>query len=118
LAAGPCGDLTFIVGAKGGPPTKESFGNAFSEAARKAGVNKSAHGVRKIAAIRAALNGATIPQLNAIFGWTGSAIALHYIQEADRIRLARDAAPLLSNEYRTSIPSPHQEVRAPERKLK
>jgi hypothetical protein len=29
------------------------------------------HGVRKIAAIRPAENGATERQLNAIFGWTG-----------------------------------------------
>src|SRR5262249_60380256 len=31
LDAGPCGDLTFIVGANGQPMTKESFGNAFRE---------------------------------------------------------------------------------------
>jgi len=67
LNAGPCGDLTFIVGARGRPLTKESFGNMFSEAARAAGVKKSAHGVRKIAATRAAANGATVAQLNAIF---------------------------------------------------
>ena len=29
LDAGPCGDLTFIVGANGRPLTKESFGNEF-----------------------------------------------------------------------------------------
>jgi integrase len=34
LDAGPCGDLAFIVSAKGRPFTKESFGNAFAEAAR------------------------------------------------------------------------------------
>jgi hypothetical protein len=27
--------------------TKESFGNAFSEAARKAGIKKSAHGIKQ-----------------------------------------------------------------------
>jgi len=31
LGAGPCGDLTFIVGAKRRPLTKESFGNEFRE---------------------------------------------------------------------------------------
>ena len=55
--------------------TKESFGNAFSDACRKAGENKSAHGLRKIGATRAANNGATVAQLNAIFGWTGSKMA-------------------------------------------
>ena len=42
LAAGPCGDLTFIVGERGQPLTKESFGNAFREACRAAGVPGSA----------------------------------------------------------------------------
>jgi len=30
LVAGPCGDLTFIVGERGRPFTKEGFGNAYS----------------------------------------------------------------------------------------
>jgi integrase len=108
LAAGPCGDLTFVVGAKGHPLTKESFGNAFSEAARAAGVRKSAHGVRKIAATRAANNGATVAQLNAIFGWTGTAMASLYTHEADRRRLATEAMHKLA----TPIPAPSDEVRA------
>lgn len=56
LEIGPTSDLAFVCGAKGNPFAKESFGNAFSEAARAAGVKKSAHGVRKIAATRAADN--------------------------------------------------------------
>lgn len=56
LQAGPCGDLAFICGESGGPLTKESFGNAFRDACNAAGVNKSAHGVRKIGATRAANN--------------------------------------------------------------
>jgi integrase len=91
LAAGPCGDLTFITGANGKPLTKESFGNAFREACDDAGVPGSAHGVRKIAATRAAENGATVSELNAIFGWMGTAMALHYTREADRVRLAKEA---------------------------
>jgi integrase len=34
LDASPCGDLAFIVGAKGQPLTKESFGNEFSRNAQ------------------------------------------------------------------------------------
>lgn len=97
LDAGPCGDLAFIVGAKGQPFRKESFGNAFAEAARMAGVRKSCHGLRKIAATRCAENGATIPQMNAIFGWTGSRMALRYIEAADRKRLAAEAMDKLNN---------------------
>jgi hypothetical protein len=69
---------------------KERFGNAFREACRAAGVPGSAHGLRKLAAIRLALADATIPQLNAIFGWTGSEMAMYYIDMADRAQLARD----------------------------
>jgi len=98
--------------------TKESFGNAFSDACRKAGVNKSAHGLRKIGATRAANNGATVAQLNAIFGWTGSKMASLYTQTADRRRLAQDAITKLVNETATSIPSPSHKVRAAERKDK
>ena len=76
LDAGPVGDLAFIVGKGGKPFTKELFGNAFKEACVKAGLlHHSAHGCRKIGATRAAENGATVAQLNAIFGWSGTAMA-------------------------------------------
>ena len=97
LAAGPCGDLTFIAGANGRPMTKESFGNAFRDACRAAGLrDRSAHGLRKAAATRAAVRGATLAQLNAIFGWTGAKMALHYIETADRTRLAGDSMHTLN----------------------
>jgi hypothetical protein len=40
LAAGPCGDLTFIAGENGRPLTKESFGNLFRGACGAAGVHR------------------------------------------------------------------------------
>jgi integrase len=91
LKAGPCGDLTFIVGESGRPLTKESFGNLFRDACREAGVPGSAHGVCKIAATRAANAGATVAQLEAIFGWQGGAMASLYTRAADRRRLAIEA---------------------------
>ncbi|MCK0197565.1 tyrosine-type recombinase/integrase [Ancylobacter sp. 6x-1] len=111
LDAGPCGDLTFIVGANGRPLTKESFGNEFAAAARSAGIVKSAHGVRKIAATRAANAGATVAQLEAIFGWTGGTMASLYTRKADRKRLAKAAMHLLANDAGTSIPAPLHPVR-------
>jgi integrase len=96
LDAGPTGELAFICGANGNPFTKESFGNEFREACRAAGVHGSAHGVRKIAATRAANAGATVAQLEAIFGWSGGRMASLYTQSADRKRLALDA--MLANE--------------------
>jgi integrase len=115
LDAGPTGDLTFICGKNGRPFTKESFGNLFKKACVAAGLtNVSAHGCRKIAATRAADTGATIAQLNAIFGWRGSSMASLYTEEADRKRLAHDAM----NKLATSIPAPDGEVRAPAEKTK
>ena len=112
LEAGPCGDLAFICGERGEPLTKESFGNMFRDACRAAGVPGSAHGVRKIAATRAANNGATVAELEAIFGWTGGTMAALYTRSADRRRLATQAIAKLENKTRIAIPSPSEKVRA------
>jgi integrase len=117
LDAGPCGDLTFIIGENGRPLTKESFGNEFKAACKAAGVPGSAHGVRKIAATRAADNGATEAQLMAMFGWTDPKMAAHYTRTANRKRLAAEAIEKL-NGPRTSIPAPNHPVRAKTGKAK
>jgi integrase len=92
LAAGPTGKLSFIVNARGKPYVKESLGNAFKDACVAAGINgKSAHGLRKAAATRAAENGATVHELMAIFGWKNIRQAEVYTREADRKRLAAKA---------------------------
>ena len=106
LLAGPRGHNTWIVGERGNSFVKESFGNAFSEAARAARVEKSAHGVRKIAATVAAENGATESELDAIFGWTGGRMSALYTRQANRARLAAGAAEKLK-----SIPSTIANVR-------
>ncbi len=113
LDAGPMGELAFICGAHGKPLTKESFGNLFKAACVKAQVHgKSAHGLRKIGATRAANNGATVAQLEALFGWRGGGMAALYTRSADRARLGKEAAALLvRNDLATSIPSPDQKVR-------
>jgi integrase len=113
LASGPSGDLTFIVGKTSKPYTKESFGNEFKRACVAAGIpDKSAHGVRKIAATTAAHNGATVAQLKALFGWESNAMPELYTKGADRDRLSREAAHKLVNAERTSIPAPGEKVRA------
>jgi site-specific recombinase XerD len=112
LDIGPTGDLTWICGARGRPFTKEGFGNGFSQAARQAGIKKSAHGVRKIAATIAAENGATEKELDALFGWTdGGRTSGIYTRDANRARLASQAAHKL-DETGTSMPSPIEAVRA------
>lgn len=113
LKAGPCGDLAFICGARGQPLTKESFGNEFRDACRSAGVKKSAHGLRKVAATRAAQNGATEAELEALFAWKrGSRVAAIYTATANREQLSIGAAHkmLAANEERTSIVTPAGKV--------
>ena len=98
LRQGPTGDLAFIVGDRGQPLTKESFGNMFRAACNAAGIaGKSAHGVRKIGATRAAEAGATVAELEALFGWTGGTMAALYTRKADRKRLARSASEKIMN---------------------
>jgi integrase len=92
LAAGPCGELTFIARNDGRPFTKESFGNWFKDCCRAAGVDKSAHRLRKVAATRAALRGYSNFEMDAAFGWVGGAMAAHYTRAANRERLALQAA--------------------------
>jgi len=120
LDAGPTGELAFICGKNGKPLTKESFGNLFKDACRAAGLhNRSAHGCRKIAATRSAEAGATVAELNAIFGWKGTAMASLYTEAADRKRLAQDAMAKLqgkANETATSMPSPSRSVWAKTKK--
>lgn len=98
LDAGPIGELTFITGAKGRPMKKESFGNWFSGACDAADVPGRAHGMRKAGATRAANNGATEAQLEAIFAWSGGAMAALYTREANRVKLAADSADKLMTE--------------------
>jgi integrase len=92
LEAGPIGDLSFVVGERGLPLTKESFGNYFRDACVAAGVPGRAHGLRKLAATRAANNGATDKELQALFGWTDYKMPQLYTRAADRRRLSLEAA--------------------------
>jgi len=112
--------LNVKVKTKSKPFNKGALGTAFVEAARVAGVRgKSAHGLRKAAATRAAENGATERELEAIFGWSGGRIATLYTKSASRSRLAAGAIGKLDRaetENRTSIPAPSAEVRAGNRK--
>ncbi|WP_298356917.1 tyrosine-type recombinase/integrase [Rhodoblastus sp.] len=117
IDASPTGDLVFLASERGKPMTKESLGNWFRDACDAAGVPGSAHGLRKAGATRLANNGATVAQLEAIYGWEGGKMASLYTRTADRARLAREAISKLEKpETGTSIPEPAFEVRASERK--
>jgi integrase len=116
--AEPIGELAYICGAHGKPLTKQSFGNMFKAACVEAQVHdKSAHGLRKIGATRAANNGATVNQLEALFGWSGGGMASLYTRNADRARLGQQAGTmLLKNDRATSMLSPDDKVRVPSAK--
>jgi integrase len=119
LAARPTLVLNFIVGEHGQPMSKESFGNWFGEVCRAAGIMKSAHGIRKAGASRAASAGATVDQLKAIFGWTDAKMPSLYTQSADRERLARGAMAMLDkNDGGTSIPNLSTKVGIGHKKIK
>lgn len=106
-AAGPCGELSFIAQENGKPRRKEAFGNWFREACREAGVDKSAHGLRKAGATRDAERGWTESELEAKYGWSGGRMASHYTRSMDRERLAIAAAARTGEaKAGTSIPSP------------
>ena len=68
IAAAPTGELTFIATESGRPFTKETFSTWFGKVCRTASYPGSAHGLRKAGARRAAEDGATEAQLNALFG--------------------------------------------------
>lgn len=107
LAAGPLGDLTFIAGERGRPMTKESFGNWFRDVCNAAGVNKSAHGIRKAAATADAERGWSDAELDAKYGWTGRRMASLYTRAASRERLSLSASE--RTKPRTIAPAPPPE---------
>jgi integrase len=107
IAATKIGDLTYLVNERNLPWKKESFGNWFADACRKAGCRCSAHGLRKAAAVRMAEHGATEQELMAVFGWTTSKMATHYTRAANRKKLALGAAELLLRDQPENEKVPH-----------
>lgn len=115
LRAGPIGETTFIASKTGRPILKKSLGNIFRTACLAAGVDKSAHGLRKAAATHAADQGATVHELEAIFGWSGGQMAALYTKEANRKKLAKGAMGKLDRtKNRTLMLPPPKKVVAPE----
>ena len=104
------GDMHFLVTEAGDPYTVESFGNWFRDRCREAKVEKSAHGLRKLAATIAADNGATAHDLMSMFGWVNIKEAELYTKGADRARLGIAASERIANAIpRTNIPTaPHR----------
>jgi integrase len=101
---GPAGDLTFICGERGKPMTKESLGNAFRQWCKAAGVNKSAHGLRKLAAGELGEAGGSELHMQGAFGWETIGQSSTYTRGARRDELSRQAGEIRSKNI--SIPKP------------
>lgn len=98
IEATPTGDLHFLVTEFNKPFSVAGFGNWFGDCARKAGVEKNTHGLRKLAATMAANGGATAHELMSQFGWSNSKQAEVYTRGADRARLGMKASRIVSEQ--------------------
>lgn len=79
------GHMTFLP-AQGRARSHKAIGNDVSSAARKAGIEKSAHGLRKSRAFMLADSGATTHQIGAWTGHESLGEIAHYTRQADRRR--------------------------------
>lgn len=111
IAQTKVGDLHFIVGESGRPFTVESFGNWFRDQCRACGIQKSAHGIRKLSATIAANGGATTHELMAQYGWVTTQQAEVYTRGADRVRLGLKTSKLVAEQIE-AIEIPHLDAGA------
>lgn len=92
IAATPHGIETYLVTQYGKPWSPNGFGNWFRDRCDEAGLPEcTAHGLRKIGAVRAAENGATEQQMMAIFGWDSPKLAAYYAKKANQKKMAGEA---------------------------
>jgi integrase len=93
LKVSPCGELTFLVTEFGKPFTANGFGNWFRARCDEARLpHCTAHGLRKAGATLAAENGATDRELMALYDWESAEEATTYTRQANRKKLAGQAA--------------------------
>jgi integrase/recombinase XerD len=80
------GHMTFLATHQGRARSGKAIGNDVASAARKAGVFKSAHGLRKARATMNAEGGATAHQIGAWTGHESLSEVEHYTRAVDRMR--------------------------------
>lgn len=107
ITLGPIGDMAYISTVSGRPMTKETFGNYFREWCKAAGVNASAHGLRKLSASTLAEKGGSEKELQARFGWKTNTQSALYTKAAEERHLAIQAAQKLNRKR------PHTDATAP-----
>lgn len=120
LAAADTGDLTYLVTENGKPFTINGFGNKMRDWCDAAGLPQcSSHGLRKAAAVILAENGATAPELCALFGWSKLETAEIYIREARKRTMVENAFTRLEeyqNRKSVSVPGPKKPNETNQRK--
>jgi integrase len=100
LAATPTGDLTYLINDLGSAFTINGLGNKMRDWCDAARLPQcSSHGLRKAAAVILAENGASAPELCALFGWSKLETAEIYIREAQKRKMVGNAFARL-DEYR------------------
>ncbi len=93
--------MAFLTTHAGAPFTAAGFGNWFREKALEAGVDKTAHGLRKAAGRRLAEAGCTAKEIAAVLGHTTLSEVERYTRDADQVLLSDAAADKLeANETR------------------
>lgn len=80
------GHMTFLATRQGRARSGKAIGNDLAAAARQAGVEKSAHGLRKARATVNAEGGATAHQIGAWTGHESLSEVEHYTRAVDRMR--------------------------------
>ncbi|GAA0589115.1 tyrosine-type recombinase/integrase [Paenochrobactrum glaciei] len=98
--------LHLIESKIGRPFVKEAFGNWFRTACNEAGVDKSAHGLRKLSATLAAEGGAATHHLLAQYGWTNLATAEIYTKNINRKKLGIETSRIVADQIE-NISAPH-----------
>ncbi|AKK19756.1 tyrosine-type recombinase/integrase [Candidatus Liberibacter africanus] len=91
------GKDTFFVNEAKEKMDAQQFSRWFIGRTKKAGIEKSAHGVRKLSATISAEAGATMHELMATYGWKSMSQAETYTKGADRKRLGIKNSRLISS---------------------
>jgi integrase len=110
LDAGPHGKpevLNLLTGVRGDAWDKNYLGWWFGDRCKAIGLDRSAHGLRKAAARLYAEGGATVPELMALFGWKNPAMAIFYVEQANKKKLALNAQANMKWDRNRNVIAPH-----------
>lgn len=99
LEAYPRDKIALLATSRGGPYTKESFGNLLADAIRAAGLPRDCklHGLRKSAGVRLAEVGCSTREIMAVLGHRSLSQAEHYTKHVSQAKLARAAMDRLES---------------------